>query len=552
MSDREESQMPETVATGASTELPAPTGNRPAQDARQVHATNQIDGDWHGGDDATDFLGLDLEVAGAAAIPMPTDESTPAPSAADAQPARDSASNSWLLSLDEAQAAQHEIDTLDQDPTEEELDPAASEADVLDPNALDEDPLAAQGALTDASWPEREAPRKARGKGRLVAVSIVVLAAAAFGAYQFKLRSQVVPDAPLVAQTPASGHKQPVRPPKNPSDAHGGATQPPVPVSTDAHTTPLTDVVTLPADHASGDGHADAGTDATAQADAHGDVDLATTAGTAPAGGTETAMPDGAALDGRVDPSQTRDTRLASGRIESWLRAQHGSADADSNPDSGVPFSSSALSGGSETAPNYGMSRASNMDPGAPSEGVESTSQPALRIRPSVRGSNATKGGLRRATAEDLAGIWEGSVIPMDAIPGPSRLLTPGVGRVRVLIHQGEIFEGLLYAVGQSRIWLDTDVGRLALLSQQVLRIEHLSAPSGATLGAPGSQELAGLPRVRVRTPGGTFYGKAIARDDITVTLITDEGARVMLESRDVEAAPLGVHSVVIKPSAKR
>jgi hypothetical protein len=141
----------------------------------------------------------------------------------------------------------------------------------------------------------------------------------------------------------------------------------------------------------------------------------------------------------------------------------------------------------------------------------------------------------------------------MDSIPAPSRLLTPGVGRVRVVIQRGEIFEGRLYAVGQGRIWLDTEIGRLALLSQQVQRIEHVNS-TGRTpgLGAPGSQELAGLQRVRVHTPGGTFYGKVIARDDGTVTLITDEGARVMLESHDIESAPVGVHSVVIKASAKR
>jgi hypothetical protein len=175
-----------------------------------------------------------------------------------------------------------------------------------------------------------------------------------------------------------------------------------------------------------------------------------------------------------------------------------------------------------------------------------------LRPRAADKSSNTTKGGLRHATADDLAGVWEGSVIPMDSIPGPTRLLTPGVGRVRIVIQRGEIFEGRLYAVGQGRIWIDTDVGRLALLSEQVQRIEHLNSKGGTPgLGAPGSQDLAGLPRVRVHTPGGTFYGKVIARDDGTVTLITDEGARVMLESYNVEAAPTGVRSVVVKPVGK-
>jgi hypothetical protein len=69
-------------------------------------------------------------------------------------------------------------------------------------------------------------------------------------------------------------------------------------------------------------------------------------------------------------------------------------------------------------------------------------------------------------------------------------------------------------------------------------------------LGSRGSQELAGLPRVRVRTPGGMFYGKTLARTDSTITLITDEGARVTLESVDVEPAPLN-QTVVVRP-AKR
>ena len=140
----------------------------------------------------------------------------------------------------------------------------------------------------------------------------------------------------------------------------------------------------------------------------------------------------------------------------------------------------------------------------------------------------------------------------MDSIGAPSRLLTPGVGRVRVVIQRGEVFEGTLYAVGQNRVWLDTELGRLALLSDQVQRIEHLSSTGGPGLGARGSQDLAGLPRVRVRTPGGAFYGKVIARDDGMVTLITDEGARIVLETKDVENAPLGSRTVVVKPAANR
>jgi hypothetical protein len=44
---------------------------------------------------------------------------------------------------------------------------------------------------------------------------------------------------------------------------------------------------------------------------------------------------------------------------------------------------------------------------------------------------------------------------------------------------------------------------------------------------------------VRVRTPGGVFFGQIVAREGSSLTLLTDEGSRITLESDDIEAAPI-------------
>ncbi len=159
---------------------------------------------------------------------------------------------------------------------------------------------------------------------------------------------------------------------------------------------------------------------------------------------------------------------------------------------------------------------------------------------------------LRLANDEDLAGIWEGKTVPLDAVEKSVRLLTPQVGRVRILIHGGEIFEGRLYAVGQSQLWLDTELGRMSLEARRMATIEHLTSPDGTpALGAKGSQELEGLPRVRVRTLGGVLYGRLIGRDERNVTLVTDGGARITIESSEVEPAPVG-RSLIVKGTQRK
>jgi len=144
---------------------------------------------------------------------------------------------------------------------------------------------------------------------------------------------------------------------------------------------------------------------------------------------------------------------------------------------------------------------------------------------------------VKFANEEDLAAVWLQREIPLDKITDQERVLTPHVGRVRLVIHGGEIFEGRLYAVGENKVWLETGLGKMALLGWQVDRIEHISEQVGATLGGKGSEDLGGLKRVRVRTPGGVFYGKLLDQNQDTVTLITEDGGRLRLANARVEPA---------------
>ena len=540
--------MQQGVAPPAAASAAAPAGNRPAQNARQVASQNQIDDDWRGGEDATDFLGLDLEVA-----PGSTPEAMLAPTpvlveeaGADAPPAEQADSESWLLSLDDKNSGQ------------------AGHAPVADASEEstetfegDEDPLVAPPL--EASWTDTEAPRRARRKRVLAAVCGVLIVAAAAALYQWKTRPDGAIEEPLSAQLPtphSTAHTSATKldagskpPTSKPADAQPSHAQPDASTtssstaasSTDAH---APDSAANPSEASSHSGDA-----SVPDADAHTVPVIADAVPPVTASSTE---PDSAL---HADAEIPANTHPASDVIASWLRA-HGDASSESgapSPLGPAPFASEALPAALDREPNYGMSRSPSENHGAPSVGLEGMTPLSLKGKFGARTAPPPNSKLRHATESDLAGIWEGSVIPMDSIGAPSRLLTPGVGRVRIVIQRGEVFEGVLYAVGQNRVWLDTDLGRLALLSDQLQRIEHLSSTGGTPgLGARGSQDLAGLPRVRVRTPGGTFYGKVIARDDGTVTMITDEGARILLETKDVEPAPLGSRTVVVKPPAKR
>jgi hypothetical protein len=185
-------------------------------------------------------------------------------------------------------------------------------------------------------------------------------------------------------------------------------------------------------------------------------------------------------------------------------------------------------------------------EPGVPTiqidwgDGASAAPAPPVAAAPEDPAPTAPveEGGLREASPEELAAVWSGAAIPVEALRGAERVMTPGVGRVRVVLARGEVFEGRLYAVGQRKLWLETELGRMALLDWQVDRIEHIVAADGTPLsGGDSARDLAGLPGVRVRTAGGVFYGKLLSRDGDSVVIVTDSGGRVTLSGAEVELA---------------
>jgi hypothetical protein len=175
--------------------------------------------------------------------------------------------------------------------------------------------------------------------------------------------------------------------------------------------------------------------------------------------------------------------------------------------------------------------------PPAPDPGLERRTQ-ELSVEDILLLADDSGSRLREASASELAGVWLGATIPLDALGGPSRLLTPNVGRVRVVLTIGEVFEGQLYAIGEKKVWIETELGKLALLDWQIDRIEHIVTSEGSVVVGPdGSKDLAGLKSVRVRTAGGVFYGKLLSREGASVTLVMASGARVTLDNAQVEAA---------------
>ncbi len=142
-------------------------------------------------------------------------------------------------------------------------------------------------------------------------------------------------------------------------------------------------------------------------------------------------------------------------------------------------------------------------------------------------------GAVRRATEDDFANVWLQSAVPMDAITGERRLRTINVGPVRVMLSNGEFFEGALYAVGQDRVWLDLDLGRISFEAATVRDITRIPVPAGAS-GKVKGLELSGLPHVEVLLPGGWIAGRLVGREGRSVTLVTDTGIRMVVETDEI------------------
>lgn len=160
----------------------------------------------------------------------------------------------------------------------------------------------------------------------------------------------------------------------------------------------------------------------------------------------------------------------------------------------------------------------------------------SLKVEDVLLAPTMDSSNLRQAEAKDLSGVWSQISVPMQALDSKTKVLTPNVGRVRVVLKSKDIFEGRLYAVGQGSVWLESDFGRISVDGKRIASVANIDTKEGTPpLGATGSQNMTGLEKVRVKTPGGTFYGKVIARDDKETTLITEDGAKLTLANGDVE-----------------
>ncbi len=136
-------------------------------------------------------------------------------------------------------------------------------------------------------------------------------------------------------------------------------------------------------------------------------------------------------------------------------------------------------------------------------------------------------GTLRRA---DKQGSWTGSEPSLAMLDNPSRVTTPRVGAVRILMVGGELFEGRLVALGQNRAWIETGLGTMSLDGERIDKIEKLDPIQVDSRGQKTRKhEYAGRPRVRVHAPGGLFVGHLISQEGDSVTLWTDEGFKITL-----------------------
>lgn len=149
----------------------------------------------------------------------------------------------------------------------------------------------------------------------------------------------------------------------------------------------------------------------------------------------------------------------------------------------------------------------------------------------SITPTTPSADAIAATASSNATGVWEGATIPVEALGGTLRLSTPSVGRVRVRLEGGERKEGRLTAIGRGSVWIETDDGAIEIDSSRMRGLEQIAdrAPSANPPEAPRRQ--------RVRTAGGVFFGRVLARDGRTVTLITDAGTRLTVEADEISDA---------------
>ena len=155
--------------------------------------------------------------------------------------------------------------------------------------------------------------------------------------------------------------------------------------------------------------------------------------------------------------------------------------------------------------------------------------------------------GVRLAQNEDMLTVWKGETVPLDRIESKFKVMTPNVGMVRVTLKSKDVFEGLLYAVGENSVWLEGPFGRMGLDNPRIASVEKL-APDPRAAVAKGAKAPVS-DRVRVATPGGQVFGRFISTDGITTKIVTDAGLKLVVDSKAVEFVEQ-VPKIVIKQDA--
>lgn len=178
--------------------------------------------------------------------------------------------------------------------------------------------------------------------------------------------------------------------------------------------------------------------------------------------------------------------------------------------------------------------------------GAVATSNPLARPQPTSF-PNLAGSEFEWASKDQLELIWRGNEVPLEALSAPAKTIMPRVGNVRVFTLAGDVFEGRLYAVGQNRVWIDTQPGRIGLDGSKVQRIDLLPEAPAGNLTSASDLHVAGSRRVRVRVPGGMLYGSVLKVEDDDVTLALDSGGRVRVKADDVQNLGSGRAVVVRK-----
>jgi hypothetical protein len=472
---------PEAHARARAAQPPAPLGgNRPAAGSR---AATSPDAAWQPGPGATDFLGLEPELRGAsgAGAEGPTE--------------------SWLFDIEQADAGQ--AATSATATATEELEPASSDAEAFEGGDEAEPAPYGEGADESTDGGSDRAPRAAEQPARaggarrlaLAAAACALLAAGGWYAWHEhgdQLRGFVGRFLPADAEL--AGRPAPT-PPAEPAGARPSSARPSTARSDAAAESPATN----PDAAAAASAPTPAPETASATASGPGPSD-------APIAGAPHDLAAGAPPDA---PARAPTTDLTSALPEG--------------------------STGAPPAPASSASAPATAEPGlALSRDAASASRDAR-----LPADEPGPGGGRRATARDLAGLWFEPTIPTHAIAGPSRLHTPNVGLVRAELLNGEFLEGRLHAVGEDRIWIDVDLGRMALDAVDLRGLVQIVGQQGAPLPA-GSQAIAGLPRVEILLPGGSLVGRIVGREGDEVTFVTETGLRMRVEPLDIRPASDG------------